>query len=82
LQELYEYVPPLERKRKTKKKATMTTITTRKGVIRTAKNGYKDAMTFFDEFSKNDFTMVGLHRNLVKPMKNATVVEKLNLIWV
>lgn len=148
LQELYEYVPPLEKKRKTKKKATISTITTRKGVMnlfslntkrktdlerivhmrkgvienrndltyiyafttalivknqaatlemtfqlndklidpqakkeveRTAKNAYKDAITFFDKFAANDFKMVGLPRNLVKPMKNATVIEKLNL---
>ncbi|WP_042761676.1 hypothetical protein, partial [Streptococcus sobrinus] len=32
-----------------------------------------------DAFAKNDFKMAGLPRNLVKPMKNSTVVEKLNL---
>ncbi|WP_448163670.1 AsnC family protein [Bacillus mobilis] len=148
LQELYEYVPPIEKKRKTKKKAIITTIPTRKGVMnlfslntkrktdlerivemrkgvienrndltyiyafttalivknqaatlemtfqlndklidpqprkeveRTTKNGYKDAITFFDKFAENEFKMAGLPRNLVKPMKNATVVEKLNL---
>lgn len=148
LQELYEYVPPLEKKRKPKKKATLTTFPARKGVMdlyslntkrkadlelivelrngeienrndltyiysfttalivknqaatlemtfqlnakltdpqqkkeveRTAKNGYKDAMAFFDEFVKNDFKRVGLPHNLVKPMRNDTVMRKLNI---
>ncbi|MEH6848547.1 AsnC family protein [Bacillus pseudomycoides] len=148
LQELYEYVPPLEKKRKTKKKATLTTLPARKGVMdlyslntkrkadleliveirngeienrndltyiysfttalivknqaatlemtfqlnakladpqpkkemeRTAKNGYKDAMVFFDEFVKNDFKRSGLSHNLVKPMRNDTVMRKLNI---
>ncbi|PEU16785.1 replication protein [Bacillus sp. AFS019443] len=148
LQELYEYVPPLEKKRKTKRKGTLTTLPARKGVMdlyslntkrkadlelivelrngvienrndltyiysfttalivknqaatlemtfqlnakladpqpkkeleRTAKNGYKDAMTFFDEFAKNDFKRTGLPHNLVKPMRNDTVMRKLNV---
>ncbi|UWJ21250.1 AsnC family protein [Bacillus cereus] len=147
LQELYEYVPPLEKKRKAKK-ATITPIPSRKGVMtlyslnlkrkidlerivhlrngvienrndltyiysfttalivknqaatlqmvaqlndklvepqskkeveRTAKNAYKDAMTFFDKFVENGLKMSGLPRDLVKPMKNTTIVEKMNL---
>lgn len=148
LQELYEYVPPLEKKRKTKRKGTLTTLPARKGVMdlyslntkrkadlemivelrngvignrndltyiysfttalivknqaatlemtfqlnakladpqpkkeveRTAKNAYKDAMIFFDEFAKNDYKRVGLPHNIVKPMRNDTVIRKLNI---
>lgn len=148
LQELYEYVPPLEKKRKTKRKGTLTTLPARKGVMdlyslntkrkadlemivelrngvienrndltyiysfttalivknqaatlemtfqlntkladpqpkkeveRTAKNAYKDAMTFFDEFAKNDYKRVGLPPNIIKPMRNDTVIRKLNI---
>lgn len=148
LQELYEYVPPLEKKRKTKKKATLTTLPARKGVMdlyslntkrkadlelivelrngeienrndltyiysfttalivknqaatlemmfqlnekltdpqkksvveRTAKNAYKDAMIFFDEFAKNDYKRVGLPHNIIKPMRTPTIMRKLNI---
>ncbi|PEE33607.1 replication protein [Bacillus cereus] len=148
LQELYEYVPPLEKKRKTKRKGTLTTLPARKGVMdlyslntkrkadlemivelrngvienrndltyiysfttalivknqaatlemtfqlnakladpqpkkeveRTAKNAYKDAMIFFDEFAKNDYKRIGLPHNIVKPMRNDTVIRKLNI---
>ncbi|MGQ0439444.1 hypothetical protein ACT4UT_19470, partial [Bacillus sp. B-TM1] len=48
-------------------------------VERTAKDAYKDAITFFDAYAKNDFEMQGLPRNLIKPMKNTTVMDKLNL---
>ncbi|MEI4618587.1 AsnC family protein, partial [Bacillus cereus] len=48
-------------------------------VERTAKDAYKDAITFFDAYVKNDFEMQGLPRNLIKPMKNTTVMDKLNL---
>ncbi len=148
LQELYEYVPPLEKKRKSKRKGMLTTLPARKGVMdlyslntkrkadlemivelrngvienrndltyiysfttalivknqaatlemtfqlnakladpqpkkeveRTAKNAYKDAMIFFDEFAKNDYKRVGLPHNIVKPMRNDTVIRKLNI---
>ncbi|MEW4153962.1 hypothetical protein Q0N88_29695 [Bacillus thuringiensis] len=48
-------------------------------VERTARDAYKDAITFFDAYAKNDFEMKGLPRNLIKPMKNTTVMDKLNL---
>ncbi|WP_240514809.1 AsnC family protein, partial [Bacillus cereus] len=48
-------------------------------VERTSKDAYKDAITFFDAYVKNDFEMQGLPRNLIKPMKNTTVMDKLNL---
>ena len=48
-------------------------------VERTAKDAYKDAITFFDAYVKNDFEMKRLPRNLIKPMKNTTVIDKLNL---
>ncbi|PGL14389.1 replication protein [Bacillus cereus] len=148
LQELYEYVPPLEKKRKPKRKGMLTTLPARKGVMdlyslntkrkadlemivelrsgvienrndltyiysfttalivknqaatlemtfqlnakladpqpkkeveRTAKNAYKDAMIFFDEFAKNDYKRFGLPSNIVKPMRNDTVIRKLNI---
>lgn len=148
LQELYEYVPPLEKKRKPKRKGMLTTLPARKGVMdlyslntkrkadlemivelrngvienrndltyiysfttalivknqaatlemtfqlnakladpqpkkeveRTAKNAYKDAMIFFDEFAKNDYKRIGLPHNIVKPMRNDTVIRKLNI---
>ncbi|HHB1925744.1 TPA: AsnC family protein [Bacillus cereus] len=148
LQELYEYVPPLEKKRKTKRKGTLTTLPARKGVMdlyslntkrkadlelivemrngvienrndltyiysfttalivknqaatlemtfqlnekladpqprkeveRTAKNAYKDAMIFFDEFAKNDYNRFGLPQNIIKPMRTDTVIRKLNI---
>lgn len=148
LQELYEYVPPLEKKRKTKRKGSLTTLPARKGVMdlyslntkrkadlelivemrsgviehrndltyiyafttalivknqaatlemtfqlnekladpqqrkeleRTAKNAYKDAMIFFDEFAKNGYKRVGLPHNIIKPMRNDTVIRKLNI---
>ncbi|MCQ6530612.1 replication protein [Bacillus mycoides] len=148
LQELYEYVPPLEKKRKPKRKGMITTLPARKGVMdlyslntkrkadlemivelrrgvienrndltyiysfttalivknqaatlemmfqlnvkladpqpkkeveRTAKNAYKDAMIFFDEFAKNDYKRFGLPNNIVKPMRNDTVIRKLNI---
>ncbi|MEX0417755.1 AsnC family protein [Bacillus sp. C30] len=148
LQELYEYVPPLEKKRKQKRKGMLTTLPARKGVMdlfslntkrkadlemivelrngvienrndltyiysfttalivknqaatlemtfqlnakladpqpkkeveRTAKNAYKDAMVFFDEFAKNDYKRFGLPNNIVKPMRNDTVIRKLNI---
>lgn len=148
LQELYEYVPPLEKKRKPKRKGILTTLPAQKGVMdlyslntkrkadlemivelrngiienrndityiysfttalivknqaatiemtfqlnakltdpqpkkeveRTAKNAYKDAMIFFDEFAKNDYKRFGLPHNIVKPMRNDTVIRKLNI---
>ncbi|HDR4393045.1 AsnC family protein [Bacillus cereus] len=148
LQELYEYVPPLEKKRKTKRKGALTTLPARKGVMdlyslntkrkadlelivemrngvienrndltyiysfttalivknqaatlemtfqlnekladpqprkeveRTAKNAYKDAMIFFDEFAKNDYNRFGLPQNIIKPMRTDTVIRKLNI---
>ena len=148
LQELYEYVPPMEKKRPTKRKGIIETLPAPKGVMtlyslntarkvdlekivemrkgeidhrhdmtyiyafttalivkhqgatvemtlqlndrftdpqktreveRTAKDAYKDAITFFDAYAKNDFEMKGLPRNLIKPMKNTTVMDKLNL---
>ena len=51
----------------------------KKEVERTAKNAYKDAMIFFDEFAKNDYKRVGLPHNIVKPMRNDTVIRKLNI---
>ncbi|MBG9508340.1 replication protein [Bacillus thuringiensis] len=148
LMELYEYVPPMEKKRPTKRKGIIQTLPVPKGVMtlyslntarkvdlekivemregeidhrhdmtyiyafttalivkhqgatlemtlqlndrftdpqktreveRTAKDAYKDAITFFDAYAKNDFEMKGLPRNLIKPMKNTTVMDKLNL---
>ncbi|MDM8365989.1 AsnC family protein [Bacillus thuringiensis] len=148
LTELYEYVPPMEKKRPTKHKGIIETLPAPKGVMtlyslntarkvdlekivemrkgeidhrhdmtyiyafttalivkhqgatvemtlqlndrftdpqktreveRTAKDAYKDAITFFDAYTKNDFEMQGLPRNLIKPMKNTTVMDKLNL---
>ncbi|MGX5634321.1 AsnC family protein [Bacillus thuringiensis] len=148
LMELYEYVPPMEKKRPTKRKGIIETLPAPKGVMtlyslntarkvdlekivemrkgeidhrhdmtyiyafttalivkhqgatvemtlqlndrftdpqktreveRTAKDAYKDAITFFDAYAKNDFEMKGLPRNLIKPMKNTTVMDKLNL---
>ncbi|MEI4618224.1 AsnC family protein [Bacillus cereus] len=148
LTELYEYVPPMEKKRPTKRKGIIETLPAPKGVMtlyslntarkvdlekivemrkgeidhrhdmtyiyafttalivkhqgatvdmtlqlndrftepqkireveRTAKDAYKDAITFFDAYVKNDFEMQGLPRNLIKPMKNTTVMDKLNL---
>ncbi|OUB50125.1 MarR family transcriptional regulator [Bacillus thuringiensis] len=148
LQELYDYVPPMEKKRPSKRKGTLTTLPAPKGVMtlyslntarkadlekivelrrgnienrndmtyiyafttalivknqsatvqmtmqlndklddpqpnkeaeRTAKRAYKDAISFFDAYAKNDFEMKGLPRGLIKPMKNTTVVDKLNL---
>ncbi|PGC93928.1 replication protein [Bacillus toyonensis] len=148
LMELYEYVPPMEKKRSTKRKGIIQTFPAPKGVMtlyslntarkvdlekivemrkgeidhrhdmtyiyafttalivkhqgatvdmtlqlndrftepqktreveRTAKDAYKDAITFFDAYAKNDFEMQGLPRNLIKPMKNTTVMDKLNL---
>ncbi|MDM8365802.1 AsnC family protein [Bacillus thuringiensis] len=148
LRELYEYVPPMEKKRCTKRKGIIETLPAPKGVKtlyslntarkvdlekivemrkgeidhrhdmtyiyafttalivkhqgatvemtlqlndrftdpqktreveRTAKDAYKDAITFFDAYVKNDFEMQGLPRNLIKPMKNTTVMDKLNL---
>jgi len=148
LRELYEYVPPMEKKRPTKRKGIIETLPAPKGVMtlyslntarkvdlekivemrkgeidhrhdityiyafttalivkhqgatvdmtlqlndrftepqktreveRTAKDAYKDAITFFDAYAKNDFEMKGLPRNLIKPMKNTTVMDKLNL---
>ncbi|MEW4153011.1 AsnC family protein [Bacillus thuringiensis] len=148
LTELYEYVPPMEKKRPTKRKGIIETLPAPKGVRtlyslntarkvdlekivemrkgeidhrhdmtyiyafttalivkhqgatvdmtlqlndrftdpqktreveRTAKDAYKDAITFFDAYTKNDFEMQGLPRNLIKPMKNTTVMDKLNL---
>ncbi|OQR53103.1 hypothetical protein CDB3_32015 [Bacillus sp. CDB3] len=48
-------------------------------VKRTAKDAYKDAITFFDAYVKNNCEMKELPRNLIKPMKNTTVLDKLNL---
>ncbi|MED2749002.1 AsnC family protein [Bacillus thuringiensis] len=148
LTELYEYVPPMEKKRPTKRRGIIETLPAPKGVMtlyslntarkvdlekivemrkgeidhrhdmtyiyafttalivkhqgatvemtlqlndrftdpqktreveRTAKDAYKDAITFFDAYAKNDFEMKGLPRNLIKPMKNTTVMDKLNL---
>ncbi|QDZ76643.1 AsnC family protein [Bacillus cereus] len=148
LTELYEYVPPMEKKRPAKRKGIIETLPAPKGVMtlyslntarkvdlekivemrkgeidhrhdmtyiyafttalivkhqgatvdmtlqlndrftdpqktreveRTAKDAYKDAITFFDAYAKNDFEMKGLPRNLIKPMKNTTVMDKLNL---
>ncbi|MHB0802077.1 AsnC family protein [Bacillus thuringiensis] len=148
LMELYEYVPPMEKKRPTKRKGIIQTLPAQKGVMtlyslntarkadlekivemrkgeidhrhdmtyiyafttalivkqqvatvemtlqlndrltepqktreveRTAKDAYKDAITFFDAYVKNNFEMKGLPRNLIKPMKNTTVMDKLNL---
>ena len=148
LTELYEYVPPMEKKRPTKRKGIIETLPAPKGVMtlyslntarkvdlekivemrkgeidhrhdmtyiyafttalivkhqgatvemtlrlndrftdpqktreveRTAKDAYKDAITFFDAYVKNDFEMKRLPRNLIKPMKNTTVIDKLNL---
>ncbi|WP_420975063.1 hypothetical protein [Bacillus thuringiensis] len=148
LMELYEYVPPMEKKHPTKRKGIIQTFPAPKGIMtlyslnmarkvdleksvemrkgeidhrhdmtyiyafttalivkhqgatvemtlqlndrftdpqktreveRTAKDAYKDAITFFDAYVKNDFEMKGLPRNLIKPMKNKTVMDKLNL---
>ncbi|MDA1775377.1 hypothetical protein PDJ95_29520 [Bacillus cereus] len=141
LQELYEYVPPLEKKRNQKRKGMLTTLPAQKGVMdlyslntkrkadlemivelrndltyiysfttaliiknpaatlemtsqlneklvdpqpkkeveRTARNAYKDAMVFFDEFTKNDYKRFGLPNNIVKPTRNDTVIRKLNI---
>ncbi|PGS83951.1 replication protein [Bacillus cereus] len=148
LMELYEYVPPMEKKRPTKRRGIIETLPAPKGVMtlyslntarkvdlekivemrkgeidhrhdmtyiyafttalivkhqgatvdmtlqlndrfadpqktreveRTAKDAYKDAIAFFDAYAKNEFEMKGLPRNLIKPMKNTTVMDKLNL---
>ncbi|OQR53431.1 AsnC family protein, partial [Bacillus sp. CDB3] len=148
LMELYEYVPPMEKKRPTKRKGIIQTLPAQKGAMtlyslntarkadlekivemrkgeidhrhdmtyiyafttalivkqqvatvemtrqlndrftepqktreveRTAKDAYKDAITFFDAYVKNNCEMKGLPRNLIKPMKNTTVLDKLNL---
>lgn len=148
LTELYEYVPPMEKKRPTKRKGIIETLPAPKGVMtlyslntarkvdlekivemrrgniehrndmtyiyafttalivkqqhatvemaiqlndrftdpqphkevrRTATRAYKDAITFFDALADNKFKMDKLPKGLIKPMKNVTVLEKLNI---
>lgn len=152
LQELYDYVPPLEKKRprraKTSKKGSISTLPSQKGVMnlyslntkrksdlekivtlrngeiehrhdmtyiyafttalivknqaatlemtfqlndkfqepqkrkeieRTAKDAYKDAITFFDAFAANNFSKQGLPYDLIKPMKTETIFKKLDI---
>ncbi|PFT89352.1 replication protein [Bacillus thuringiensis] len=148
LMELYEYVPPMEKKRPTRRKGIIETLPAPKGVMtlyslntarkvdlekivemrrgniehrndmtyiyafttalivkqqhatvemaiqlndrftdpqphkevrRTATRAYKDAITFFDALADNKFKMDKLPKGLIKPMKNVTVLEKLNI---
>jgi hypothetical protein len=52
----------------------------KKGEINaTIKSACNDAIEFMEAFAVNDFSMRGLSRTLIKPMKNATVIEKLNI---
>lgn len=51
-----------------------------KEVVRTAGNGYDDAMKFFDEFKKREFKMwYKQHDGIIRPMKNDTIIEKLEI---
>ncbi|EOQ05348.1 hypothetical protein [Bacillus cereus] len=148
LMELYEYVPPMEKKRPTKRRGTIETLPAPKGVKtlyslntarkvdlekivelrrgdiehrndmtyiyafttalivkqqnatvemaiqlndrfrdpqshkevrRTATRAYKDAIIFFDALADSKFKMDKLPKGLIKPMKNVTVLEKLNV---
>lgn len=48
-------------------------------VERTIKSAYSDAIAFYEKFAENEFKMFGLPYNLVKPMKTATIIEKLGI---
>jgi hypothetical protein len=45
----------------------------------TIKSACNDATEFMEAFAANEFSMRGLPRTLIKPMKNETVIEKLNI---
>lgn len=51
----------------------------RKEIERTAKDAYKDAITFFDAFAANNFKKQGLPYSLIKPMKTETIFKKLDI---
>ncbi|MGG3805383.1 AsnC family protein [Metabacillus fastidiosus] len=51
-----------------------------KKLVETAGNAYDDAMTFFEEFKKRDFTMWYKTADGIKrPMKNVTIIEELEI---
>jgi hypothetical protein len=45
----------------------------------TIKSACNDAIEFMEAFAANEFSMRGLPRTLIKPMKNETVIDKLNI---
>jgi hypothetical protein len=45
----------------------------------TIKSACDDAIEFMEAFAANEFSMRGLPRTLIKPMKNETVIDKLNI---
>ena len=45
----------------------------------TIKSACNDAIEFMEAFAANKFSMRGLPRTLIKPMKNETVIAKLNI---
>ncbi|MFB9757557.1 AsnC family protein [Ectobacillus funiculus] len=45
----------------------------------TIKSACNDATEFMESFSANEFSMRGLSRTLIKPMKNDTVIDKLHI---
>jgi len=46
----------------------------------TIKSACNDAIEFMEAFAANEFSMRGLPRTLIKPMKNETVINKLNIM--
>lgn len=52
----------------------------KKEIERTAKNAYKDAMEFFEEFQRRDFIMWYQNMDGIKrPMKNETIIKQLDI---
>lgn len=47
-----------------------------KTVTRTARNGFKDARKFWDEYVKNEYKLTGLPRELVKPKQTRTLIKQ------
>jgi DNA-directed RNA polymerase specialized sigma subunit len=45
----------------------------------TIKSACDDAIEFMEAFAANEFSMRGLSHTLIKPMKNETVIDKLNI---
>lgn len=45
----------------------------------TIKSACNDAIEFMEAFAANEFSMRGLPRTLIKPMKNETVIDKLGI---